>query len=276
MDFVKNEGAGDKSYRKAPGGCAVNVSIELCKLLKQRENGGGDGVAVYIVARVGDDSYGREITAALNKEGVDTSLLATDENSTSIVHMDIDSYGQRTCAGRCSGADVELCENDVKKIKFKRGDALCFTSGGFLSGSSRKAHKLAADKAKAAGALICFDVNIREGLWPGGSAAETLEPYIRIADVIKIKGHELRMIFGKADVAPLIAAAKDKFWAVHTDGFVEKHYKRGSLGGEVVNDIRLPERYYREVGMGDELFAQIVLKAVKGEQAALAGAENKE
>ena len=260
MDFIKNEGAGDKAYRRVPGGCAVNVAAELGKLIKEQDI---KELTPAIIARVGDDSYGRAITESLESAGVNTAFLNTDVSSTSVVYMDIDVYGQRNCAGRCSGADIELNESDVKDIKFTTADALCFTSGGFLSASSMKAHECAVKKAVAAGALICFDINIREGLWKADKAKELLTEYIRLADIIKIKGHELRMLFEKPDINLLLKEAKGKVWVVHTDGFVEKHYKREGAGGEVATDIRLPERFYREVGMGDELFAQIILKGMR-------------
>ncbi len=265
MDYIKNEGAGDKTYRKVPGGCAVNVAAELGKLIKAQ---GRQDIVPYIAARVGDDSYGREIASTLKKAGADVSYLVTDEASTTIVYMDIDARGQRSCAGRCSGADVNLCEADVIGIGFKPGDALCFTSGGFLSGSSRRAHEYAIQKAAAAGAMICFDINIREGLWTEKDAVDILLPYVRLADIIQVKSHELRMLFGKADIGPLMDVAKGKVWAAHTDGFIERHYKRETAGGEVTGEVRLPERFYREVGMGDELFANLVLKAVGGAEPA--------
>lgn len=236
LDFVKNDQAGDKGYRRMPGGCAVNVAIELARLIKKH----GGGMTVFIVGRVGNDGYGRDIREALAAEGVNALHFKTDIAPTSTVHMDIGAYGQRRCAGRYNGADVNLCAEDIKDIALNGGDAVCITSGGFLNESGRDAHMLMLQKAAAAGALICFDLNIREGLWASGRARELLLPVIAMSDVIKIKGHELVTLFGRDDMAPLYETAKGGVSAVYTES----------------------ERPCREIGMGDRLFAGIVFETV--------------
>lgn len=60
-----------ESRYEAPGGCAANVSLALARL----------GIPVSIQCVVGGDSYGREILAELEAEGVKTKQVVRDTSS---------------------------------------------------------------------------------------------------------------------------------------------------------------------------------------------------
>ncbi|MBQ2088891.1 MAG: carbohydrate kinase, partial [Lachnospiraceae bacterium] len=62
-------------------------------------------------------------------------------------------------------------------------------------------HKVAIDYAKAAGALISFDPNLRFNLWDSQDALKTaVSEFIPMSDILKISDEELEFITGCTDI----------------------------------------------------------------------------
>ena len=66
-----------ESFRVSPGGKGANQAVAAARL----------GAEVRMIGRVGDDDFGRALTANLRREGIDASGVATDPDNPSGVAM---------------------------------------------------------------------------------------------------------------------------------------------------------------------------------------------
>ena len=88
-------------FRTIPGGKGANQAVACARL-------SADSVKVAMVACLGDDAFGAELRAALRKDGIDDSHVATIANTASgIASILVDDNGQNSIV-LASGANAEL------------------------------------------------------------------------------------------------------------------------------------------------------------------------
>lgn len=149
-----------ETYRMAVAGAEFNVAVGLRRL----------GHAVRYCARLGRDPFGGLIARRMAAEGLDTEgLLWTDDAPTGIMFKAKAREGDPDIHYRRRGsAAAGLAWRDL--------EALDFTAYGFLhltgilpalSPSCRDAAFRLVAAAKAAGATVCLDPNLRPQLWDG-------------------------------------------------------------------------------------------------------------
>lgn len=87
---------------------------------------------------------------------------------------------------------------DFEKASFTAGDVLEYGSVALKTEEARLTHEYLINKAVAAGALICFDPNIRFNLWDSKQALkDAVTQFAGYADIIKVGDDELEFITGK-------------------------------------------------------------------------------
>lgn len=196
IDFVASEPGPDvgeaPAFTKNPGGAPANVAVGLSRL----------GRRAAFAGKVGDDPFGRYLARVLEGNGVDVSGLAFDSRArTALAFVSLGQGGERSFSFyRNPSADMLLHEQDLDSGLL--GGCRTFVHGSIslISEPSRSATYSAISRAGSAGALICFDPNLREGLWPGIAHARRaiLEAASR-SDLIKAGEDELLRITGCDD-----------------------------------------------------------------------------
>lgn len=147
------------AYTRRLAGADSNVAIGLSRL----------GLSVDWTSRVGDDSFGRFIVAALAAEGVDCRHVIVDETRPT---------GFQLKARRDDGGDPEveyfrrgsaasaLSPADIPSARFARARHLhCTGIPPALGESARVLSRHAVAAMRAAGGTISFDPNLRPALW---------------------------------------------------------------------------------------------------------------
>lgn len=87
------------------GGCALNVAVDIARL----------GLVSSLVARVGDDAFGRFLQAELNKTGVDIKGIKVKRDAVSSMSVGlISSDGERTLM-HCPGTNSTFTIDDIDK-----------------------------------------------------------------------------------------------------------------------------------------------------------------
>lgn len=169
-------------------GAESNVAIGLARL----------GHSVAWVSRVSVDAYGDEVLRALRSEGVDVGGVVRDERPTGLMLIqqrtaDVAVVEYRRAGSAASG----LVAADVRWVEAPR---LLHVTGitPALSDSCREAVVDAAERARADGALVTFDVNYRATLWSRERASEVLREVVPYADVV-IAGEDELSLVGSAD-----------------------------------------------------------------------------
>uniref|UniRef100_A0A7C9D6Q7 fructokinase n=2 Tax=Opuntia streptacantha TaxID=393608 RepID=A0A7C9D6Q7_OPUST len=174
-------------FLKAPGGAPANVAIAVARL-------GGNAA---FVGKVGDDEFGRMLAGILTENGVtDEGVLFDKGARTALAFVTLRSDGEREFMFyRNPSADMLLRDDELNLELIRKAKVFHYGSISLIVEPCRTAHLKAMKEAKAAGALLSYDPNLRLPLWP--SAEKAREQIMSIwdqADVIKVSDNELEFL----------------------------------------------------------------------------------
>ncbi len=179
-------------FVKAPGGAPANVAVGLAKL----------GVDTGFIGKVGADAFGDFLREVLQQNGVDTAYLIAGETSrTTLAFVATRSDGMKDITFyRHPGADIQLTPDEIDIGYIQSAELFHYGSVSLSHSPSREATLHAIRSAKASGARLSYDPNLRLMLWDDAANAKRwiweVMPY---ADVVKISDEEWEFVTGDAD-----------------------------------------------------------------------------
>jgi 2-dehydro-3-deoxygluconokinase len=167
--------------RRGYGGDVANVCVMAARA----------GIGARLAARVGADALGRALLAFWGAEGVDVGHVQIEAGAPTGIYVNERTPGNahRFDYHRRGSAGSLLAPEDIAPA-FTSGLAVLHTSGISLAvvGAATAA---AAERARAAGALISFAVNHRPNL---GGDPEAVLAAARGADVVFISAEEAELL----------------------------------------------------------------------------------
>lgn len=181
-----------ESFLKKAGGAPSNVAVAITRL-------GGN---VRLAAQVGNDPFGEFLIETLRQESVDTTLIIRDNAlPTTLAFVGIQHDGERDFVF-CRGADRNLSLQSLP-ADFLSGSRIVHLGAatGLMDGEFYETYATIARRAKEQEKMLSFDPNFRSGLW-GGNEPEFIrrcEPFLNMADVVKMSEEELELITGQTD-----------------------------------------------------------------------------
>ncbi|MEN0129603.1 MAG: sugar kinase [Brevundimonas sp.] len=208
------------TFSRSIGGAEVNVAIALAGL----------GVASDVLTRVGDDGFGRHLTAELARHGVGTEAVEIDS------HRPTGLYVKEI--GGTTGAATDLGPGASRMHYYRAGSAMSAASRDLLATPAARraladatlihttgitpglsAGAAAAQTALAAGRqpgqLLAFDLNWRPALWrKHSSPSDVLAGFVRSADIVLLGASEASAVFGLDDPAALRREFPQPRWLV--------------------------------------------------------------
>ncbi|WP_345537777.1 sugar kinase [Phytohabitans rumicis] len=219
-------------------GAEANVAIGLSRL----------GHAVRWVGVTGADELGELVLRTLRAEGVDVSACAVDPHApTGLIIFEPRVAGvTRVSYYRTGSAGSRLSEAEVD-VAFAAGPPRVLHVTGItpaLGPGPAAAVARAVERARAAGATVCLDVNHRARLWTVADAAAALRPLLSSVDLVVASDDELPVLAGTDPVAALFAA-----------GVREVVVKRGAAGASAYTVTEAVERPARSVPVVDTVGA---------------------
>lgn len=173
-----------KEYRQYPGGAPANAAVAVAKL----------GGKALFAGQVGSDSFGDFLADALQQYGVDTQLLSHHPTaSTALAFVMLDETGDRSFSFfRRNTADLLFDKNQIKPSWFANQAIVHFCSNTLTETAIADCTQNLVQRAKDAGSLVSFDVNLRHNLWTSGAAdIELINQLVMAADVVKFSKDEL-------------------------------------------------------------------------------------
>ena len=207
IDFTRNavSAQGNPLFEANPGGAPCNVLAMLQKL----------GRKTALISKVGKDMFGDLLCERAEREGIDLSGLARDEEiPTTLAFVQTFENGDRDFSFyRKPGADLMLNEADVRKAEEKIKSAKIFHFGTLsMTGEpANEASLTAIETAKEAGCLLSFDPNYRAPLWRYEEEAKEKILYgIEQCDILKISDNEIEFITGETDIEKGIGRILEK------------------------------------------------------------------
>ena len=194
IDFTENgvSGQGNPIYEANPGGAPCNVLAMLAKLERK----------TAFIGKVGQDIFGNRLKEILAETGIDISSLVMDKDvRTTLAFVETFPDGDRDFSFyRNPGADMMLREDEVREDILRDTKIFHFGTLSMTHEEVRRATKKAVETAKAAGAVLSFDPNLREPLWNSLEEAKEQTAYgLSKCDFLKISDNEIRWFTGEED-----------------------------------------------------------------------------
>ncbi|KAF9587163.1 hypothetical protein IFM89_039603 [Coptis chinensis] len=191
IDFVPNEAdvslAESPGFIKAAGGAPANVACAVTKL----------GGSSAFVGKFGDDEFGHMLVNILKNKGVNVDGVCFDSNArTALAFVSLKKNGEREFMFyRNPSADMLLNESELNMDIIKKAKIFHYGSISLIAEPCRTAHLAAMRAAKDAGALLSYDPNLRELLWPSLEAARKgINSIWKEADIIKVSDEEVQFL----------------------------------------------------------------------------------
>lgn len=176
-------------FLKAPGGAPANVAIAITRL-------GGKSA---FVGKLGDDEFGHMLAGVLKQNSVSVQGVNFDTGArTALAFVTLRSDGEREFMFyRNPSADMLLTPEELDLDLIKSAQIFHYGSISLIVEPCRSAHMKAMEVAKASGALLSYDVNLRAPLWPSkNEAREKILSIWDYADIIKVSDEELEFLTG--------------------------------------------------------------------------------
>ncbi|SDL28814.1 2-dehydro-3-deoxygluconokinase/dehydrogluconokinase [Franzmannia pantelleriensis] len=179
-------------FRRRIAGADTNVAIGLARL----------GFHVAWLSRVGADGFGEFIRQTLEQEGLDCRYLTTDPtHPTGLLFKERAAGGEdpRVSYFRNGSAASQLSRSDADNLDLSALKHLHATGiPPALSDSARDLSHHLLQEARAAGASISFDPNLRPSLWRSeGEMRDTLNHLAAQADWVLPGLAEGRLLTGQ-------------------------------------------------------------------------------
>jgi fructokinase len=172
-----------------PGGAPANFLAALAKL----------GAKTALLGKVGDDAFGKLLTATLEKAGIGTrGLVVGADVFTTLAFVTLDDTGDRTFSfARKPGADTCIRFEELDLRLIDEAKVFHFGTLSLTDEPARTTTQNAVAYAKKQGKLITYDPNLRKPLWRNlEEARNQLLWGLGQADVVKISDEEVDFLFG--------------------------------------------------------------------------------
>ena len=194
IDFTENgiSGQGNSLFEANPGGAPCNVLAMLKKL----------GKSCAFIGKVGDDMFGAQLRTVAEEAGICMDALAVDPKvHTTLAFVKTFENGDRDFSFyRDPGADMMLTPEEIPEDMVAGVRVFHFGTLSLTHEPVRSATQKAVALAKAAGAVISFDPNLRPPLWDSlEGAREQIAWGLAQCDVLKIADNELEFMTGETD-----------------------------------------------------------------------------
>lgn len=194
VDMTQNglSGQGNPLFEANPGGAPANVLAMLRKL----------GKRCAFLGKVGRDGFGEMLARTVREAGIDTAgLRYDDEIPTTLALVQTFENGDRDFSFyRKPGADIRLSTEEVDLALVRGCRIFHFGTLSLTDEPCKSATIAAVQAAKEAGALLSFDPNLREPLWPSLDAArEQIAWGLGQCDILKISDNEIVFMTGEED-----------------------------------------------------------------------------
>jgi 2-dehydro-3-deoxygluconokinase len=226
---------GDPHWLQGFGGDSSNMIIAAAR----------SGARTAYITRLGDDEFGRMFRALWQAEGVDTRGVATDQQAhTGVYFVSHGPQGHVFSYLRAGSAASRMRPEDLP-LDLARSARFVHASGISLAISAGAADAVLAafEAARAAGAKVSLDSNLRLKLWPLARARATIGAAAALADYFFPSIDDARVLSGRDDPDANLEwahrlGAKEVFLKLGAHGVIASDgTRRERIAGHRVNAV---------------------------------------
>jgi len=163
------------------------------------------GAKAGILTHLGRDGFGDHILQLYADEGIDASRVKrTDTAPTGLYFIEYGQDGHRFSYRRAGSAASHITPSDLSQDMFENVGVLHLSGiTQAISETSCAASIRAAELARAAGARVAFDTNLRLNLWSADDALGALEKILPLVDVVFPSIEDAEALFGIDDAGKI-------------------------------------------------------------------------
>lgn len=196
IEFNQAQAGTPEAYVRGFGGDTSNMAIAAARL----------GARSGYVTRVGDDAFGRMLLRLWSDEGVDTRGVATDPHAPTGVYFVTHGPQGHEFSYLRAGSAASRIEPATLPLAVIGGARLLHVSGisQAISAGACDAVFAAIEAAKANGARISYDPNVRLKLWPLPRARAVVVATMAQCDWFLPSLDEARMLSGQAEPVAIL------------------------------------------------------------------------
>ena len=190
-----------RAYLPFAGGAPANVAVAAAKL----------GGHARFAGMLSTDPFGDFLLDSLNHAGVDTrDVVRTNEANTALAFVTLDAHSERTFSFyRPPAADLLFRPHHFRDDTFSDVAVFHVCSNSLTEPELAATTCAGMQRAREAGALVSFDLNLRPALWPRDSEPRPqLWPALLLADVVKLSAEEFAYLAVDGEQAVL-----DRLWS---------------------------------------------------------------
>ena len=186
VDAISIQSEGALALEGHAGGAPANMLATASKL----------GRSTALIAKVGEDGFGRYLRQCLHQFGVSDRYVAASELPTTLAIVTLDEQGDRSFHFyRKHTADIMLLPEEIPCETIASARLLHFCSMPLTDQPSRDATMLAIRHASDCGVQVSFDPNWRPTLWESTEAARHwIEQGMAYTDIAKLSEEELFLL----------------------------------------------------------------------------------
>ena len=198
IEFNQAKAQDPRAYVQGFGGDTSNMAIAAARL----------GARAGYVTRVGADAFGRLLRDLWAVEGVDTRGVANDDDAPTGVYFVTHGKRGHEFSYLRAGSAASRMRPETLPLDVIRSSRLLHVSGisQAISVSACDTVSAAIDAARAAGALVTYDPNLRLKLWPLARARMTIMPTLARCDWCVPSLDDAKALFGSDDATSVVAA----------------------------------------------------------------------
>jgi 2-dehydro-3-deoxygluconokinase len=262
VEFNQTREGGGRLYLQGYGGDSSNFAIAAAR----------QGAKVAYVSALGDDPYGAMLRDLWTRENVDHAAVATDPAAfTAVYFVTHDARGHHfsffragSAASRVGPATLPRERIAAAKVFHLSGISLA------ISASACDAGYAAIETARAAGAKVSFDTNLRLKLWSIDRARAVMNDVIARCDICLPSYDDVVAITGLTDADALA----DHCLRLGAKTVALKMGAEGALVADASRRVRIPPHPCTPVdatGAGDTFGGAFVARLVAGDDLEAAG-----
>ncbi|KQN97361.1 MULTISPECIES: carbohydrate kinase family protein [Stenotrophomonas] len=227
-----------RAFLQYAGGAPANVAVAAARL----------GARSHFAGMLGCDMFGDFLADSLAESGVNTDcIVRTSAAKTALAFVALDGAGERSFSFyRPPAADLLFRAEHFQPACFDGTGCFHVCSNSLTEPSIAETTFAGMDRARAAGAVVSLDLNLRPMLWPAQvDPTPWLWQALEQADLVKLSREELDYLArpfgsdGRAQVLHRLLAARAR-WVIVTDGAAPLHWHTRNAHGEVPGFRVLP------------------------------------
>jgi len=178
-----------RNFLQYAGGAPANVAVAAARL----------GADVHFAGMLGNDMFGDFLFDSLASAGVATDcIVRTGEAKTALAFVALDEHGERSFSFyRPPAADLLFRARDFGSACFDGTRVFHVCSNSMTEAGIADATYEGMRLARASGAVVSIDLNLRPALWPQGEdPSPRLWQALVEADLVKLSREELEYLAG--------------------------------------------------------------------------------